>query len=89
MDADWYAFCEATYKGMEGKEWEEQYYHYIELNQATGAKKPSESQKAKALWAMKATRNRDEEFFTIWLALIIFHCGKNTSKTRWRHWKRC
>ena len=25
VDADWYAFCEALYKGIEGKDWEEMY----------------------------------------------------------------
>ena len=41
------------YKGIEGEEWEELYCHYRDTSKATGAKKPSESQKAKALWAMK------------------------------------
>ena len=31
------------------------------MSQATGAKQPSESQKAKALWAMKAAWDRGEE----------------------------
>ena len=55
MDADWHAFCQAIYKGSEGKEWE-LYHHYKELNQATGAKKPSESPKARAF-------DRCEEFY--------------------------
>ena len=25
VDADWYAFCQALYKGIEGKDWEEMY----------------------------------------------------------------
>ena len=50
MDADWYAFCQAIYKGIEGKEWRELYFHHREMSKAAGAKKkPSESQKAKAL----------------------------------------
>ena len=49
-------------KRMERK-WEELYYHCTELNQATGTKKPSESQTAKALWAIRAARDRDEEFY--------------------------
>ena len=28
VDADWYAFCLATCKGIEGSEWEELYHHY-------------------------------------------------------------
>ena len=31
--------------------------------QGTGAKKPSESQKAKAFWAMKAAKDREEEHY--------------------------
>ena len=30
---------------------------------ATGAKKPSESQKAKALWAKKEAKDRNEEYW--------------------------
>ena len=50
-------------KGIEGEEWEALYCHYRELNQATGAQKPSESEKAKAPLAMKAASDRDEEFY--------------------------
>ena len=54
VGADWRAFCQAIYKGIEGKEWEELYYHNREMSQAAGAEKPSESHQGKALWAMKA-----------------------------------
>ena len=50
-------------KGVEGEEWEALYCHCRELKQATGAKKPSESQKAKALWAMIAARDKYDEFY--------------------------
>ena len=43
--ADWHACCQAICKGIEGKEWEELYCHFREMSKATGAKKPSESQK--------------------------------------------
>ena len=33
------------------------------MSKATGAKKPSASQKAKALWAMKAAWDRGEDYF--------------------------
>ena len=66
VDADWRAFCQAIYRGIEGQEWEALYHHYRELNQVAGAKKPSESQKVKALWAMKA------KIFLIQLAKKIF-----------------
>ena len=41
-------------KRIEGSEWEELRFHYREMSKAAGAKKPSESQNAKALWATKA-----------------------------------
>ena len=56
VDADCHAFCQATHEAIEGNEWEELYSHYREMSRAAGARKPSESQKAKALRAMKAGR---------------------------------
>ena len=53
VDTDWHAFCRAIYKGIEGKEWEEQYHHYREMSQA--------GQNSKAVWAMKAAWDRSEE----------------------------
>ena len=50
VDADWHAFCQAIYNGIEGSEWEELYFHYREMSRAAG-------QKAKALWIMKAARD--------------------------------
>ena len=46
--ADWHAMCQTIQKGIEGSEWEELYHHYRDMSQAAGAKKTSESQKAKA-----------------------------------------
>ena len=48
-----------------------------------GAKKPSESQKAKALWAMKAAKDRVEEFYDPARKENIL--GKN--KTRLELWE--
>ena len=62
MDADWYAFCQAIYKGTGVSEWEDLYHHHREMSKAAGAKKPSESHKANALWAMKAAKDRGDEF---------------------------
>ena len=63
VDSDWHAFCQAIHKEIEGKEWEELYYHLRELSQAAGAKKPSESQQVQALWATKAAWDRSEEYY--------------------------
>ena len=62
VDADWHAFCPAIYKGIEGKDWEALYDHCREMSKATGAKKPSESQKQEAPRAMKAAKDRGEVY---------------------------
>ena len=63
VDADWYAFCQALYKGIEGEDWEEMYDSHKIMSRAVGVKKPHEAQEAKALWAMKAAKDRKEEFY--------------------------
>ena len=63
VDADRHVLCQAIYKGIEGEESEELYYHYREMSQATGARKPSASHKAKAFWTMKAAWDRSEEYY--------------------------
>ena len=50
-------------KELKRSEWEEMYHHYRGLSEAAGANKPSECQKAKALWAMKAAKDREDEFY--------------------------
>ena len=52
----------ALYKGIEGEDWEEMYESYKEMSGAVGVKKPHEAQKAQALWAMKAARDRTGDF---------------------------
>ena len=36
VDADWYAFCQALYKGIEGEDWEEMCESYEEMSRAMG-----------------------------------------------------
>ena len=60
VDADWYAFRQVLYKGVEGKDWEEMYDPHREMSKALVVKKPQEAQKAKALWAMRAAKDRGE-----------------------------
>ena len=52
VDANWYAFCQALYKGIEGKDWEGMYDPYKVMSKALGVMKPQEAQKAKAMWVM-------------------------------------
>ena len=49
VDADWYAVCQALYKGIKGKDWKEMYDSYKVMSKAMGAKKPQEAQKAKGV----------------------------------------
>ena len=42
VDADWYASCQALYKGIEGEDWEELYDSYKVMSKAVGVKKPQE-----------------------------------------------
>ena len=42
VDADWYAYCQALYKGIEGKDWEEMYDSYKEMSKASAVEKPQE-----------------------------------------------
>ena len=44
VDADWYYFCKALYKGIEGKDWEEMYDSYKVMRKASGVQKPQEAQ---------------------------------------------
>ena len=88
VDADWHAFCQAI--NLPGNQWEELYFHYREMSKAVGAKKPSESQKAKVLWAMEAAKDRGEEYYDPPRKDNIFgkgnrqdwSCEKSTSKTQ-------
>ena len=59
VDADWYAFCQALYKGIEGEDWEEMYESYKEMSRAVGVREPQDAQKAKALWATKAAQRHE------------------------------
>ena len=60
VDADWHVFCQAIYKGIGGVNWKSCTFT-TQMSKAAGAKKkPRESQKAKALWSMKAAKDRRE-----------------------------
>ena len=92
VDADWHAFCQAMYEGIEGRGWEELYDHCKEMSRAARVKKPkwkpksesplkiwgSHGQRSGSLWPRTQRQKRD------------WNDGKSTSKTRlWRwikHW---
>ena len=39
VDADWHAFCQAIYKGIDGRNWVDLYEHYQEMSWAAGVRK--------------------------------------------------
>ena len=41
------------------------YEPYKEMSGAVGVKKPQEAQKAEALWAMSAAKDRKEQFYDL------------------------
>ena len=49
VDADWYAFCHALYKGIEGKDWEEMYDSCKVTSKALGCKKAAGGSEGKSL----------------------------------------
>ena len=63
VDVDWYAFCQALHKGIEGEDWGYMYESHKEMSRAVEVKKPQEAQKPNALWAMKAAKDRGEDFY--------------------------
>ena len=63
VDADWDAFCQALYTGVEGEDWGEMYDSYKEMRRAVGVKKPQEAQKAKALWKITAAKDAGEKYY--------------------------
>ena len=50
VDVDWYAFCQALHKGIEGEDWGDMYESHKEMSRAVEVKKPQEAQKPNALW---------------------------------------
>ena len=78
VDAGWCAVCQALYKGIEGKDWEEMYDPNKAMSKALGVKKPQEAHKAKALWVTRAAKDRKEEFYD---PARKFHIlGRNTTR---------
>ena len=56
-------FARRSTKVLKGEDWTEFYEYYKEMSKAARVKKPNENQKAKALWKMKATMDRREDFY--------------------------
>ena len=59
VDADWHAFCQALYKGIEG----ELKDAYKKMSRVWGLEKPQEARKAKVLWKMKAAKDAAGKYY--------------------------
>ena len=98
MDADCHAFCQAIYKGIEGSEWEELYFHYRDLSKAAGAKKKKNKRESKS----KSSVGQEGSPKTAVMISVIQHakttfweeirlgksCGESTSQTLLKPWKK-
>ena len=81
---DWYAFCQALYRGIEGEDWREMSEAYKEMNeQRCGSEEATGGPEAKALWKMKAAKEAGEEYYDPTRVDIIL--GRN--KTRLALWE--
>ena len=63
VDADWHAFCQAIYKGIEGEDWAGLYDWYREMSRAAGVKKRREAQKSESPLENGAAKDRREDFY--------------------------
>ena len=89
VDADWCAFCQAIYKGIEGSEWGELYHHYRDFCKAAGAKKNQVRVKRQRRYGLRRQPKMDGMISMTWLGKTTswegirrdWSCGKNISKT--------
>ena len=58
VDEDWLAICQAIFRCVEGAEWKNQYYKFVEMNKEVNVSRPSGSSRAKTWWK---TRDAKEE----------------------------
>ena len=62
MDADWHAFCQAIFEGIEGSEWEELYY-YRDLIRQQEPKNQVRVKEQKPFGRLNAAKDRREDFY--------------------------
>ena len=60
MDEDCHATRQAIYKGVQGADWENSYYKYVDVHEAVNREKLGISEKAKALWSMRDAKANGE-----------------------------
>ena len=79
----WSAFCTSNLQKIEGEEWRELATCHYRENHWQQEPKSQVSEKAKALWAMKAAKDSEDEFYA--LSPQRTHSGKETDKN-WQLW---
>ena len=62
VDADWYAFCQALYKGIEGEDWEEMYESYKEMSRAVQGKEATGSPEGKSFVGHESSQRQEGRF---------------------------
>ena len=70
VDADWYAFCQALYKGIEGSHWEEMYDSHKVMSKALGEKKAAGRSEGNSLVGHESSQGQKEKSFMIGLVKI-------------------
>ena len=58
VDADWYAFCQALYEGIEGEAWEDMYESYKGNEQGCGSKEAAGVPQSKSFVGHEAAKDR-------------------------------
>ena len=61
--AAWRATCPAIKKGVEGADWENLHYRFVEVNKEVNVRHPSGSSRAKTLFKVSDATDRDDKHY--------------------------
>ena len=95
VDADWYAFCQALYKGIEGEDWEDMYDSHKVMSRC-GSEEAAGGSEGKSLMGRKSSQRQKRKSLMIRLAERTFWedikrdciCGNSTSKIQRLRWTK-
>ena len=60
---EWHAICQDVYKGVEGPEWENLNYKFVEMNKAVNLEKRGVNKKPRALWSITYAKASGEAYY--------------------------
>ena len=63
VDEEWHAVCQAIYKRVEGAEWENLRYKFVEINMEFNVRHQSGSSRAKTLRKVRDAKERGDEHY--------------------------